>query len=351
MCEKSGKVSIILPVYNVERYLPTCLDSVTSQTYKNIEIICVDDSSPDNSTQIIKNYMAKDSRIKLITQKNTGLSGARNTGLKEADGEYVMFLDSDDWIDPKTCETAVDEIKKENADLVMWSYVKEFPESKCEKQVFKSDRIVFDGEKMINTLHRRIAGLRNEELSDPSDADSAVTAWGKLYKTELLKQNGCEFTDTKLIGTEDALFNLEAFCHIKKAVFINKFFNHYRKDNSSSLTKSYKPDLFDQWQRLYDKMSKIICENNLPFEDALNNRIALSIIGLGLNELIAKKSASEKIKRINFFISAPRYKKAYADLKTEFMPIHWKIFFSFCKCGNAAGVYALLVCIEKIISK
>lgn len=351
MCEESGKVSIILPIYNVERFLPTCLDSVINQTYKNTEIICVDDSSPDGSAQIVKDYMQKDSRIKLISQKNTGLSGARNTGIKNAGGEYIMFLDSDDWIDPETCETSVKEMQKESADLVMWSYVREFPNAKAVKSLFKSDRIVFDGDEMRNTLHRRIAGLTGSELSDPSDADSAVTAWGKLYKAKIIKENHCEFTDTKLIGTEDALFNLEAFCHIKKAVFINKYFNHYRKDNSVSLTRSYKPNLFDMWQELYDRMGDIISKNNLPFDNALSNRIALSMIGLGLNELTAKKSAAEKIKRIKYFLSYPRYKKAYKNLEIKYMPAHWKLFFSFCRHGNAAGVYALLICINKIISK
>ena len=351
MCETNGKVSIILPVYNVEKFLPICLESVIHQTYENTEIICVDDSSPDGSVNIIKNYMKKDSRIKLISQENTGLSGARNTGLQNAEGEYVMFLDSDDWIELETCAAAVEEMQKENADLVMWSYVREFPNTQSPKQVFKADRIVFDGEEMRNTLHRRIAGLKDEELSDPSDADSAVTAWGKLYKTKILKENGCKFTDTKLVGTEDALFNLEAFCHIKKAVFINKFFNHYRKDNSVSLTRSYKPNLFDMWQELYNRMGDIINKNALPFEDALDNRIALSIIGLGLNELIDKKSAAEKIKKIKYFLSSPRYKKAYKNLKVQYMPVHWRVFFTCCKHGNAAGVYALLVCIDKIIGK
>ena len=96
-------VSIIVPVYNVERYIEKCLCSLINQSYKNIEIICVNDGSPDNSRDIIESLIKSDGRIRLIDQQNQGLSGARNTGLDAAQGEYMMFLDSDDWIDPETC--------------------------------------------------------------------------------------------------------------------------------------------------------------------------------------------------------------------------------------------------------
>lgn len=349
MSENKPLVSVVLPIYNVEKYLPKCLDSVLGQSYNNLEIVCVNDGSLDGSAQIVEEYMKKDGRIVLINQKNQGLSGARNTGIEAAKGEYIVFLDSDDWIDPETVEVAVDEATKENAQLVMWSYVREFPTASVPKDVFCEARIVFDGDDMKNHLHRRMAGLVGAELSDPGNADSAVTAWGKMYRTECIK--GCRFVDTKTIGTEDALFSLQALCNIEKAVFINRHFNHYRKDNDTSLTRKYKPELFSQWQELYSRMDAVIKENGLPFEEALNNRIALSIIGLGLTELINTTTHKEKIKKLTSIINAPRYKKAYADLKTEYFPIHWKLFFTLCKKGNGAGVYILLKCIDKIISK
>ena len=112
MSESKPLVSVVLPIYNVEKYLPKCLDSVVGQSYENIEIICINDGSPDESEKIVADYMKNDSRIVLINQKNQGLSGARNTGIENAKGEYIMFLDSDDWIDPETVEVAVDEAQK-----------------------------------------------------------------------------------------------------------------------------------------------------------------------------------------------------------------------------------------------
>lgn len=349
MSQITALVSIVLPIYNVEKYLPKCLDSVLGQTYVNLEIICVNDGSPDGSEKIVRDYMKADSRIRLISQQNQGLSGARNTGIENAKGEYIIFLDSDDWLDPETVQTAICEIKKENAQLVMWSYVREFPNASVPKNVFEEERIVFDGDNMRNRLHRRMAGLTGAELCDPSNADSAVTAWGKMYKTDCIKS--CRFVDTKIIGTEDALFSLTALCNVDKAVFINRHFNHYRKDNDTSLTRKYKPMLFDQWQELYTRMSVVIKENSLPFEEALNNRIALSIIGLGLNELINTTSSKEKIKKLKSIITSPRYKTAYSRLQTKYFPVHWKLFFTLCKIGDGTGVYVLMKCIDKIITK
>lgn len=349
MMQSEILVSIVLPIYNVEKYLPQCLDSVVGQSYKNLEIICVNDGSTDSGEKIVTDYMQNDNRIILINQQNGGLSVARNTGLKAAKGEYIIFLDSDDWIDTETVEVALDEAVRERAQLVMWSYVKEFPTTSVPKNVFNEDRIVFEGLTLTNRLHKRMAGLTGAELADPSNADSAVTAWGKMYKTECIRD--CRFVDTKIIGTEDALFSLRALCNIKKAVFINRHFNHYRKDNDTSLTRNYKPRLFVQWQELYSRMGKVIRKHNLPFEDALSNRVALSIIGLGLNEMINTTSSFEKIMKIKFIIRSPRYKKAYADLPLEYFPIHWKVFFAFCKVGSSTGVYILLKCIEKFISK
>ena len=96
------KVSIIIPVYNVENYLPKCLESVLGQTYADLEIICVDDGTPDRSAAVILSYAEKDRRINLISQENQGLSGARNTGIRSATGKYIIFLDGDDWIEPET---------------------------------------------------------------------------------------------------------------------------------------------------------------------------------------------------------------------------------------------------------
>ena len=342
-------VSVIIPVYNVEKYLPQCLDSVIGQTYKNLEIICINDGSPDNSSAILEHYAEKDRRIRIINQENKGLSGARNTGIGAATGDYIVFLDSDDWMDTETVETAIKYVR--NADTVMWGYVREFPGKSSEKKIFDGD-VSFD-ENETRNLHRRLAGLMGEELRNPENTDALVTAWGKLYTASVIKENNLQFVDTKIIGTEDLLFNMHYFCFAKKCFFIDKPFNHYRKDNETSLTRSYKSKLFSQWSELYTRIEKCIDENDLgeDFRKALNNRICLSMIGLGLNELCNKASHLQRIKNLKAVLSSERYVKAYKDLDFSYFPIHWKLFFKFCKKRSTLLVYILLNAMQMMIGK
>lgn len=124
--EKDILVSIIMPVYNVGEYLKDCLDSVINQTYTNIEIICVNDGSTDNSLEILKEYKNKDSRIVIIDKANGGLVSARKVGVEAAKGEYSIYIDSDDWIELNMIEELVNEVRKTNADIVTSGFVREF---------------------------------------------------------------------------------------------------------------------------------------------------------------------------------------------------------------------------------
>ena len=116
---KKAKITVIIPVYNVEKFLRTCLDSVINQTYQNLEIICVNDGSTDSSPEILKEYFEKDDRIIIINKENGGLSSARNAGLDAATGEYVAFLDSDDWISKNFCKELLKSIIKTHSDAAI----------------------------------------------------------------------------------------------------------------------------------------------------------------------------------------------------------------------------------------
>lgn len=348
---EKDKISIIVPVYNTEKYLPKCLDSLLNQTYKNLEIICVNDQSPDNSLALLESYQTADDRIRIVSQQNTGLSGARNTGHKYVTGEYLMYVDSDDWLDLDTCQTAYNKLKEHDADVVIWSYVREFGTHSAIKNIFEEDELVFSkANGTIQNLHKRFLGLTGSELSKPENADAIVTAWGKLYKADIILKHNIEYVDTKIIGTEDALFNLYVFGHINTGVYINKHFNHYRKDNNTSLTKSYKSNLLSQWNQLFTFMNDYIQENHLDdsYTSALNNRVCLSIIGLGLNILNSNETGLTKIKMIKQIISGPLYRRSYKKLTLQYFPIHWKLFFFFAKYNNAFFVYLMLNGIKKL---
>ncbi len=122
------KISVIVPVYNTEKYLANCLDSIINQTYKNLEIIVINDGSTDNSKAILNKYAQKEPRLKIIVQKNQGLSGARNSGLKIASGDFITFIDSDDMVEPKMFEKMLDALQETNADVAVCSFKEIFPD-------------------------------------------------------------------------------------------------------------------------------------------------------------------------------------------------------------------------------
>jgi glycosyltransferase EpsH len=337
------KVSIIVPVYNVDQYLEQCLNSIIEQTYKNIEVIVVNDGSTDSSYIIIEQFAKKDSRVKVINQINSGLSAARNTGIAIAKGNYIMFVDGDDWIDFNMVERLF--LKLINADLVACSYYRAYQKFNIPR-VFDIDGI-FDA----NFFQRRLTGLIGEELKDPSLSDCLVTAWGKLFKAEIIKDNNLEFVSTREIGTEDLLFNLEYASYASKVYISNEPLYMYRRNNISSLTSTYKPSLFNQWSLLFKLIENKIVSKGFDFDLALNNRIALSIIGLGLNELQNPKGFRARYHNLKTILKSPLHKKSYHQLELKYFPLHWKIFFFFAKCRMVLGVYFMLIGIRFMVNR
>lgn len=173
------KISVILPIYNVEKYLRRCLDSVLNQTFTDFEAICVNDGSPDKSLHILEEYAAKDSRIKIVTQENQGLSMARNNGLKVAKGDYIYFLDSDDAIHPKLLEIAYTFATKHNADMVCFGF------EKSDGIEYAPKNINIENLKYKVTDNPLNLALSNSKFRIP------FNVWTKFYKKEIL--NGINF--------------------------------------------------------------------------------------------------------------------------------------------------------------
>ncbi len=339
---KNPFVSIIVPVYNTEKYISECLNSLFQQSYSHIEIIAIDDGSTDNSLNLLKELAAKDSRLKVFSQPNQGVSAARNLALSKATGTYVMFVDADDWIDSSTIEECLQAI--EDADVCFFAYVREFTNRSLPKLLFPQTQH-FTG-KACKQLQRRMIGPVGKELANPGMLDSLGTIWGKLYRREVL--DGTSFIDLKIIGTaEDSLFNCNVFKKVQKAVYINKMFYHYRKFNSGAETKRYKPQLFQQWNRLFDYMQSTATDE--IGQKALYNRIALSIIGLGLNECLSPDTLKAKTNKIANIIKQSHYRKAYKGLDLTYFPIHWKVFFFAAKHNMERVLMLLVLCIKKII--
>ena len=344
-------ISIIVPVYNVAPYLPQCLDSLVNQTYRDLEIICVNDGSTDGSLAILKEYAKVDERIKIISRENRGISCSRNEALDIAQGEWTMFVDSDDWIDSNTCESALNLALQHQADVVMWAYMREFRNQSLPKYYIPKTT-VWEGEN-ISQLHRRIVGPINEELSRPDTLDAWGTIWGKLYRSSFIHQETpIRFVDTRIIGSvEDVLFNIAYMGRISKAVYVPETWYHYRK--GESYTSSYKADLPQKWELLYQEIEKELTKQQLgkDFIQAYKNRISLGIIGLGLNEMFAKTSLKGKYKRIQALLNRKSFQDAIQSFPICYLPIHWKVFYNLAKYKITWGVLSLLIVMKTIISK
>ena len=347
------KIAIIIPAYNIENYIGKCLESVINQTYRNLEIIVINDGSEDKTLDIIKEYEKKDNRIKIINQENQGLSESRNNAMKIISAEYIMFVDGDDWINNKTCEMCMEEFEKENPDIVWFAYIREYDNNSIPKGAFTKEKIIFEGVEVKEKLQRRIYGPFKDELGHPEKLDSLSPVWGKVYKKNIIENY--EFKSFKEIGAtcEDVFFNVEVLENVNKVVYINKNFYHYRKFNPNSLTKSVDENLFNKWKKAYFLLQKMVDDKKYDssYKICLKNRFAINLIATGIRIRNGKNKFSEKYKMIKNILNDDVYCEAVKDLDISYMPFHWKVFFSFAKSKNSLGLYLLLGIIVFLSSK
>ncbi|MDD7601318.1 MAG: glycosyltransferase family 2 protein, partial [Firmicutes bacterium] len=242
------KISIIIPVYNTSSYLGKAIESTLNQTYQNIEIIIIDDGSTDGSDAICDEYASKYSNISVIHSPNQGVSAARSKGIERATGDYVMFVDSDDWIEDTICDVLLSAMHKYRAESAMCGYVREYPSNSLPKYIFNENRVMSGTE-----IQQILCGPLSEQLKAPENIDCLNCIPFKLYPLHAVKK--AKMIDIKEVGTaEDLLFNLDAFGHISSCVYVNKPLYHYRKNVETSITTAYKPDLPEKWNRLFEKI-------------------------------------------------------------------------------------------------
>lgn len=223
------KVSIIIPVYNVEKYLKRCLDSVINQTYKHIEIICINDCSTDNSSEILQEYAKQDERVKIIDlEKNKGISAARNAGFGIATGEYIYFLDSDDWIDLDYIEKMIKAMQNANADVVY-------------------NNSINTGDYYIDFLDRKNLNKFSDKFIDAKKAILTIprAVWAYMWKKAFLDRINIKFPEGYRL--EDVYFHVLTLAYLDKLLIINESVYHYwirdmrqfKKNSTQTILKTY----------------------------------------------------------------------------------------------------------------
>lgn len=227
MQDKNELVSIIIPVYNAENYLERCLNSALSQTYSNIEVICINDGSKDGSLDILRSFERKDHRIKVIDKKNGGVSAARNDGIEASCGDYLLFIDADDWIDLKTVEVSLEYAKKYNTEHVRYAYVREFNDSK---------RIVYSGKIYSSPQYIERKDFLSNHIIDDFIETYKYNSIMFFIKKEFLINNNIQFDETTFYA-EDFLYVMNIYEKLGSVVYLPYAFYHYINNMNSITTK------------------------------------------------------------------------------------------------------------------
>lgn len=345
------KFSVVIPVYNVKNYLSECVNSVLNQTNENYEIVLVDDGSTDGSSELCDKYAKEKLQVRAFHQKNQGVAAARNLGIEHAYGDYIIFVDSDDWIDPKTLEHLEKRIDNgKQIDVIIFSYAKEYGDNSYIKYVIEDNQ--FSEDELSKVVYRRLFGLTNSELKHPESLEYMSTCWGKAYRKECLQNY--KFQNIERIGSfEDGLFNMDVLNEKTTVDYINKPLYHYRY-TKNSLSSKYRPNLKSQWNALFKIIQKKINENTLPndYQEAFNNRIALSVLGIGMNEIGNPNLRFFKFnKYIRDYINAKQYRNAVSTMKLKELPFAWKILMFCCKHRLAFGISVILYAARFLKSK
>lgn len=312
-------ISIIVPIYNVELYLDECIESIINQTYSNLEIILIDDGSVDNSGKICDKYAKKDKRIRVIHKKNSGVSDSRNYGIKISNGQYIAFIDSDDYVENNYIEVLYTSILDYNADISIVGYNKVY-NSKFEKIELSDKKTLLSSEEFLIKLL------------------NVQTSYGfchmKLYKKSILS-NVLFLTNLK-VG-EDALFNME-ICKNIKSVVINEDVLYNYRFHSNSVVRKYDPQYVDKYQTAMEKTSEYInknYKNNAEIKKNLSNYIAYHLLLICVNYCFNpnntnKYKSLKSVCKINLFKEAIKNSN-YDDLslsrKISLFTLKYKLYF------------------------
>ena len=293
-------VSVIVPIYNVEKYLDECLDSIENQTKTDgVEIICIDDGSTDKSSEILKKHAEKNDKIKVITQENQGVSVARNQGLNEAKGKYIMFVDSDDLLMPYAIEKAYITAEKYNVDVVKLNN-----SSFTDNQNIDVNKYTYKDSNMLVVTR----GKNQNPFEFWKKYNLLNVVWNKFWKREFIERNNLRFKEG--IRLEDILFNWLSFPKLYKMVVDNNTFYIYRKNRQGSIMYNLYRNLVDRIENNITIAEELVRNRDFVKFDDSDNWIIQCIFSLCYNSISRNLKIPEKQKY---------YSSKYLDILDSFI--------------------------------
>lgn len=307
-------LSVIIPVYNVSLYLDECLSSVVHQSLQDIEIICINDGSTDNSLDILKKWGKKDHRIVILNQENKGVSTARNEGLKIAQGNYITFVDADDMVFPNIYSILIPKMQIYELDAYIFAF-KTFPNEKIETTGFPTNRIL--------TWQELYAS--NPQIQSKN---SLCFNWRFIYKKEVLINNQLLFNKNIAIG-EDMIYNIDAICHSHRIMVTdNALYIHRMNNPTSAMTLKYKANLEKSLVQMYQikkrQMEKYQLDKFTPFSFDLAKYTILVYIPMLLSNVYHNPQPVNKRKEIKHILSLEMVHDAFRIIGLHNIYPSWK---------------------------
>lgn len=318
---KTPSVSIIIPIYKVEKYLKRCVESVLEQALSDLEIILVDDGSPDQCPEICDEYVKLDIRIKVIHKENGGLSSARNAGMRIATGKYIFFLDSDDWLEKDGMQILYETAEKYQVDFVRYRAIRSgWPgmeeNAPCiVEDVRELQEGLYDKKRIINEIYPRL--LATPQLT----MGAIVGAWGSLYRTDFLRENGLEFYE-EVKFSEDLIFSANVVRAAEKFYFIDSPGVYHYFYNPDSISKSFREGRWESCKSLI-----YYCERDFGEDISYDFSLELHYlrwfcIMLALNERKYLQGVDAKRNYCKKLLEDPVIR--YSQLKLNLFDVSWK---------------------------
>lgn len=341
------KVSIVVPVYNVEKYLPESIGSLLGQTMKDLEIILVNDGSKDGSLAVCRSYAEKDGRIKVIDKPNGGVSSARNAGMDAATGEYIGFVDPDDWVEPGMYESMCRRAEAAEADACLCSYVMN-RQGKTEPVPLGIKGDLLNREAVADEL---IAGIISRPTLDSGSAPILGSVCRCIFRRGLTERHGLRFIEG-IPFMEDALFCVKAFSKCEKVAVDDAYHYNYRII-SSSATTSYKKDFLSMQRDVFGLLRQILHEEGL--EGKLQGRLDIRYVNMDF-DIIANETHRDNPKKIGRKLEAIReicrdgnLKRILSGLDTSGYTFRKRFILNALKKESAAAIYIYYSVITRLL--
>lgn len=340
------KVSIIVPIYRVEKYLSQCVDSLLCQTLEEIEIILVDDGSPDNCGRIADEYARQDSRVKVIHQENAGLSAARNTGIRAATGEYIGFVDSDDWAGPEMFRRLYDAAVRCNADIVASGHC-----DLSNGKVLVSKPHPLAGRTLSD--HAEIMEVRKNlyghGFNDPRVEAFPMAVWISLYQKDLIDRHSLSFEN---VLSEDTIFNLDAYRHARILTFTGDTDYCYRKEGQTSVTQTFSDEKQIKYAEFLTRLAQKAEQEEDPECIMRSKRMAIDYCRLYV-DLVDKSGMrfGDKKQFVRRFAEDKSISRWWSGYPLKALPIQQRVFHKAFVSGYYGATLVMNSLRQKVKSK